>query len=271
MSNTTIHPTSIIMEGATLGNNITIGPFCTIGSKVVLHDNIKIKSHVVIEGDTTIGEYTEIFPFASIGCSPQDLKYEGEDSKLVIGKNVILRENVTVNIGTKNGGMITSIGDNCLIMACSHIAHDCIIGNNCILSNSVGVAGHVELGEHTIIGGLSGIQQFVKIGNNVMVGGMTGVREDVVPYAQVQGRPAILKGVNLIGLKRLDFPKKEIDAIRHTYKQLFKSEHKSTVFLERIEDIIEDYKDSEAVRNIVDFLKKSRIKPLCKPTSIQKT
>lgn len=257
-----IHPTSIINPKAIIGKNVSIGPFCIIGEQVVLGNNVKIHSHVLIDGNTIINENVKIFSFAAIGNHPQDLKYNGENSKLIIGKNTTIRENTSINTGTLGGGMVTTIGENCLIMSNCHIGHDSTIGNNCILATGTGLAGHVEIGESTVVGGMSGIQQFVKIGNNVMIGGMTAIREDIIPFGQVFGNPAILKGINLIGLKRLNFPKEEIQAIRKTFKELFNNDQKP--FSERIEFVSKEYLNSESVQRIITFLSNDRSRPLCK-------
>ena len=182
-----IHPSAIIDPAATIGESVHVGPFCVIGPDVSLGEGVKLHSHVVVEGRTHIGKGGEIFPFASIGHAPQDLKYKGEPSRLEIGDNCRIREHVTMNPGTEGGGMLTKVGDNCLFMASSHVAHDCKVGNNVIMANNATLAGHVEVGDFAIIGGLAAVQQFVRIGPHAMIGGMSGIVNDVIPYGMVAG------------------------------------------------------------------------------------
>jgi UDP-N-acetylglucosamine acyltransferase len=259
---TLIHPTAIINEGATLGKGVKIGAFCVIGKNVTLEDNITLHSHVVIEGNTYIGENTEIFPFASIGHIPQDLKFSGENSRLEIGKNNKIREHVTMNPGTIGGGMITKIGDNCLFMMSSHVAHDCIVGNNVILANNATIAGHVEVGDSAIIGGLSAIHQFVRIGHHAMIGGMSGIENDVIPYGQANGERATLSGLNLVGLKRRGVSREDIRSLRSAYKMLFSL---GGTLVERTENAAEIFKDNEAVMDLLDFIKHEGSRAICQP------
>ena len=197
-----VHPTAVVSSQSNIGNDVKIGPYCVIGPDVVIGDRVFLHSHVVIDGQTVIGEGTNIYPFASIGLVPQDLKYKGESSSLIIGARNQIREHVTMNPGTEGGGMKTVIGDDCLFMIGSHVAHDCIIGNHVILANNATLGGHVEVGDFAIIGGLSGIHQFVRIGAHAMVGGMSGVEQDLIPYGSAMGERAKLRGLNLIGLQR---------------------------------------------------------------------
>lgn len=216
-----IHPTAVIAEGATVGNNVRIGPYCVVGNEVTLAEGVVLYSHVVIDGNTTIGAQTEIFPFASIGHRPQDKKFFGEQSRLVIGARNVIREHVTMNPGTEGGGLITQVGDDCLFMASSHVAHDCRVGNQVILANNATLAGHVTVGDGAIIGGLSAIHQFVRIGAYAFIGGMSPVEKDVIPYGTVIGERATLEGLNLVGLKRRNVEREHIHALRHLFKQLF--------------------------------------------------
>lgn len=213
-----IHPTAIVSDKAQLGKNVEVGPYSVIGDNVKIGANSVIKSHVVIEGFTEIGEGNVIFPFAAIGQDPQDLKFAGEHSRIIIGDNNRIREHVTIHPGTKDGAMQTVIGNGCLIMVAVHVAHDCIIGNHVILANNVTLAGHVELGDHVVIGGLSALHQFVRVGHGAMIGGMSGVESDVIPYGTVMGERASLAGLNLIGMKRNNLPREEIHALRNFFK-----------------------------------------------------
>ncbi len=198
-----IHPTAIIEDGATLGEGVKVGPYCVVAATVSLGDNVELKSHVVVEGSTQIGAGTVIFPFAVIGSMTQDKKYkQGEPAKLVIGRNNVIREHVTMNPGHTEPHKMTKIGDNCLFMVASHVAHDCIVGDNVIMANNATLAGHVEVGDCAILGGLSAVRQFVRIGSYAMIGGMSGVEHDVIPYGTVMGERAKLSGLNIVGMKR---------------------------------------------------------------------
>ncbi|MBO9456828.1 acyl-ACP--UDP-N-acetylglucosamine O-acyltransferase [Paracoccus sp. R12_1] len=214
MAETHIHPTAVIEDGAQLGAGVRIGPFCVVGPQVRLDDGVELKSHVVVTGDTSIGAETTIFPFASIGEVPQDLKFRGEHVRLQIGARNRIREYVTINPGTEGGGGVTVIGDDGLFMAGSHVAHDCRIGNGVILVNNASVAGHCHLEEDVIIGGLSGVHQWVRIGRGAMIGAVTMVTADVIPYGLVQGPRGHLDGLNLVGLKRRGASRAEILALR---------------------------------------------------------
>ena len=209
MAETAIHPTAVIEPGAEIGTGVRIGPFCVVGSQVRLADRVELRSHVVVTGDTAIGDETVIFPFASIGEVPQDLKYRGEKVRLKIGARNRIREYVTMNPGTEGGGGVTRIGDDGLFMAGAHVAHDCRIGDRVILVNNASVAGHCVLEDDVIVGGLSGVHQFVRIGRGAMIGAVTMVTADVIPFGLVQGPRGHLDGLNLIGLKR-----REIAALR---------------------------------------------------------
>ena len=220
-----IHPTAIIDPKAKIGKNIEIGAFSIIGPKVKIGDNNIIKSNVIITGDTKIGDNNVFFPFAVIGEDPQDLKYQGEESQIIIGNNNKIREYVTIHPGTKDDNLITKIGNDCLFMISSHIAHDCLIGDNVIMANNATLAGHVHVGDHAVIGGLSAIHQFVKIGRFAMIGGMSGVEHNVLPFTTVMGERAKLSGLNLIGLKRGKIDRDSINAVRKFYKDLFQNDN----------------------------------------------
>ena len=258
-----IHKSSIISKETKLGSNVKIGPYCILGPNVQVGNNVKIYSHVNLDGYTIIGSDTQIFPFASIGTVPQDLKYKGEKSKLLIGSNNIIREYVTMNPGTKGGGLITKIGNNCLFMIGSHVAHDCFIGNNVIMANNATLAGHVCIDDFAILGGLSAVHQFVRIGKHAMVGGMSGVENDVIPYGSVMGDRAFLSGLNIIGLKRRGFSRNEIQDLRTVFRLIFSIEG---TISERLKDAGKMYKKNKVVMEIVNFIKlKNSSRAICKP------
>src|SRR5215469_15415020 len=216
-----IHPTAVVAPAARLAENVVIGPYCVVGENVTLGPRITLRSHAVVDGRTTIGEGTRLFPFASIGLEPQDLKYRGEKSELIIGRNNTIREYVTMNPGTEGGGMVTRVGDNCLFMAGAHVAHDCQIGNHVILVNHATLGGHVIIEDYAVLGGLSAVHQFVRIGRHAMIGGMSGVERDVIPYGQVMGERARLTGLNIIGMQRRGFSRDDINGLRNAYAYLF--------------------------------------------------
>lgn len=258
-----IHPTAIIEDGAKIGNNVEIGAYSIIGKNVSLGDGTIVKSHVVIEGITEIGKNNTIFQFASIGAVPQDLKFAGEPSKTIIGDNNKIREFTTIHTGTKHGIMETRIGNDCLIMAYCHIAHDCIIGNNVIFANAATLAGHVVVEDNVVLGGLSAIHQFVRIGKSAMIGGMSGVESDVIPYGVVMGERATLAGLNLVGLKRQNLEKTQINDLRSFYKKLFNKDEQS--FNDKISALAEEYRDSNLVNDVVRFLKSESSRSFCHP------
>ena len=261
-----IHSTAIISSKANIGKNVSIGPYCIINSNVRLGNNCKLKANVYIDGNTDIGENCIFYPFSSIGSNPQDLKYKGEKSRLKIGKNNIFREYVTLNPGTKGGGLLTKIGDNCLFMINSHVAHDCIIGNNVILVNNASLAGHVKVDDFAIIGALSGVHQFCRIGKHSMIGAMSGIDSDVIPYGTVVGNRAFLSGLNIIGLKRRGFNKNIIQDLKKAYGVLFIS-NEGTIS-ERIKEVSEDFHNNEPVMEIVEFLTQEKSRSICKPKNV---
>lgn len=248
MSN--IHPSAVIEDGAQIDPSAQVGPFCVIGSQVVLHADVVVKSHVVITGQTEVGAGTVIFSFAVIGEIPQDLKFKGEASRLVIGERNRIREHVTMNCGTEGGGGVTRVGDDGLFMAGCHIAHDAIIGNRVIVVNSAAVAGHCVLEDDVIIGGLSGIHQFVRIGQGAIVGAVTMVTNDVIPYGLVQAPRGDLDGLNLVGLKRAGVARADITALRAAFQMLAQGEG---TFYDRAHKLGEETQ-SDYVRQIVDFV-----------------
>ena len=257
-----IHPTAIIADGATLGADVTVGPYCVVGANVTLGDGVILYSHVVVDGLTKIGEKTEIFPFASIGHRPQDKKFNGEKTTLVIGARNVIREHVTMNPGTEGGGAVTRVGDDCLFMASSHVAHDCQVGNRVILANNATLAGHVTVGDFAIIGGLSAVHQFVRIGAHAFIGGMSGVEKDVIPFGTVKGERASLDGLNLIGLKRSNIERTRIHALRHVFKELFMSD--VGTLSERAELLQKTYGEPEA-KMLLDFVLGATDRAFCTP------
>jgi UDP-N-acetylglucosamine acyltransferase len=260
----TVHPTAIVHPKASLGQGVAIGPYCVIGPDVVLGDRVQLLSHVVIDGRTTIGGDTVVFPFASLGQIPQDLKYKGEPATLEIGARNRIRENVTMNIGTEGGGMVTRVGDDGLFMAGSHVAHDCILGNCIIMANNATLGGHVVLGDFVIIGGNSAVHQFVRVGMHVMVGGMTGVDQDVIPFGMVTGDRASLSGLNLIGMERRGVPREDIQEVRSAYKLMFGSDG---TLAERMEEAAKAFPANRYVRQIVEFACAKSSRGLCQPAA----
>ncbi|WP_306147033.1 MULTISPECIES: acyl-ACP--UDP-N-acetylglucosamine O-acyltransferase [unclassified Roseibium] len=258
-----IHPTAIIEDGATIGVGVRIGPYCVIGSQVTLGDNVELKSHVALAGDTTIGAGTAIFPFASVGHQAQDLKFRGEAATLKIGEGCIIREGVTINPGTEGGGLSTTIGNNCAFLANSHVGHDSHLGDRVILSNNVMIAGHVTVGSNVIFGGGSAVIQFTRIGDNAFVGGMAGLENDLIPFGMVTGNRANLGGLNLIGLKRANFPREQIHALRAAYKALFESNEGT--LRTRAEAIAETTQDQPLVKKVTDFILEEEDRRFCTP------
>jgi UDP-N-acetylglucosamine acyltransferase len=252
---TNVHPTAIVDPIAQLGENVKIGPYCIVGPGVSLGDGCELKPHVVIEGQVEIGSNNRIFSFAAIGQDPQDLKYEGEKSLIRIGDDNRIREHCTIHPGTKGGGMITKIGNRNLLMVNTHIAHDCTIGDNCVLANNVTIGGHVEIGDYAVIGGLSAVHQKVKIGKHAMIGGLTAIVKDVIPYGvAVETRDVSLEGINVLGIGRRGFSKKDIGNLRNFYKDVFCSE--SSNLFELVEYFKGKYADSNVVLEVVEFLSK---------------
>lgn len=257
-----IHPTAVIGAGARVGTNVKIGPYSVVGENVVLGDNIELVSHVVVAGRTTIGAGTRIFPFSSIGHQPQDLKYKGEPSTLTIGTNCVIRENVTINPGTAAGNMTTKVGDNVLIMASAHVAHDCVVGNDVVLANYVGLAGHSIIGDYVRFGGMCAVHQFVRIGAHAFIGAQSMIDGDVIPYGMAVGNRARLAGLNLVGLKRRGFDRESIHTLRAAYRMIFSSEG---TLRERVDDAAELFKDEALVQDVVSFISTASDRPLCLP------
>jgi UDP-N-acetylglucosamine acyltransferase len=259
-----VHPTAIVDSAAELGDGVEIGPYCCVGGAVRLADGVALRSHVVVDGRTAIGPRTEIYPFASIGLSPQDMKFRGELSELVVGADNTIREYVTMNPGTEGGGMVTRVGDNCLFMVGAHVAHDCQVGDHVIMANNATFAGHVTVGDHAIFGGLSAVHQFVRIGAHAMIGGVTTVRNDVIPYGSVIGDRSRLAGLNLVGLKRRGFSKQQLHSIRAAFRLLFVTPDEGTVE-ERLEAVAGQFGDDAAVMKIVKFMRADSSRGLTRP------
>jgi UDP-N-acetylglucosamine acyltransferase len=257
-----IHPTAIVAAGAMLAEDVAVGPYCVIGENVTLGAGVTLSSHAVVDGHTTIGAGTRVFPFASIGLEPQDLKYRGENSSLVIGRNNTIREYVTMNPGTEGGGMVTRIGDNCLFMVGAHIAHDCQIGNYVIMANNATLAGHVTVEEYAVLGGLCAVHQYVRIGKHAMIGGMSGVERDVIPYGQVIGDRARLCGLNIIGMQRRGFSREEIQGLRNAYQVLFSSDG---TLSDRVNETAERFIGIGPVDDIIEFIRADSTRAICQP------
>ena len=256
-----IHKTAIIDSNAKISSNVEIGPYTIIGPHVEIDDDVVIQSHVNITGHTIIGKNNRIYPMASVGSDPQDLKYKSEKTTLMIGDNNTIREHVTINTGTIQGGGITKVGNNNLIMIGAHIAHDCIIGNNIVMSNNSAAAGHAKIEDFVIIGAKCGIQQFTRIGKMAMIGGMTGVSRDVIPYGLSTGNRNFLDGINVIGLRRDKVQNKEIIGLTEAYKEIFKSKNLS----ENLSKLNGKFKDNVLVKEVLEFINKDKKRPICTP------
>ena len=254
---------SNIDKKAKISTTAKIGPYVVIGPEVEIGENVEIHSHVHISGNTKIGDGTVIFPFASLGTIPQDLKFKGENSKLEIGKNNKIREYVTINPGTEGGGGLTKIGNNCLFMISSHVAHDCYVGNNVIIANNVPLGGHVTIEDNVVIGGNSAVQQFTRIGQMAMIGGMTGVLHDVIPYGLSTGNRNTLNGLNLIGLRRAKIDNKDILGLSQAYKDIFATKN----LTENISKLNGEFKENTLVKNIIEFITKDKKRSICTPFS----
>jgi len=259
---TAIHPTALVAEGAQLGDEVSIGPYCLVGPDVRLGDRVRLISHVVIAGRTWLGAGCSVYPFASIGHAPQDLKYKGEKTTLEIGERTVIREHVTMSPGTSGGGGGTRVGSDCLFMVASHLGHDCQVGDHVVLANCATVGGHVEIGNHAILGGLSAVHQYVRIGAHAMVGGMSGVEHDVIPYGLVTGNRAVLQGLNIVGLKRRNFPRDSIKALRASYDYLFAD---VDTLKQRAENLSPALLSDPLVKSLVVFLGAESNRSLCVP------
>ena len=258
-----IHKTSIIDSKAKIADNVEIGPYCVIGPRVEIKSNTIIYSHVNISGKTIIGQRNKIYPISSIGNHPQDLKYNNEETELIIGDDNTIREHVTINPGTVGGGGKTIIGNECLFMISSHVAHDCVVGNNVIIANNVPLGGHAILEDNVVIGGNSAVQQFTRIGKMAMIGGMTGVLHDVIPYGLSTGNRNSLQGLNLIGLRRAKFENKDILGLSEAYKKIFVSKNIN----ENISKLNGSFQNNPLIKNVIEFITKDKKRSICTPFS----
>ena len=258
-----IHKTAIIDSKAKLHKNVKVGPYSVIGANVEIDENTEVQSHVSIVGNTKIGKNNKIYPFASIGNDPQDLKFQGERTKLEIGNNNKIREYVTINPGTTGGGGKTKIGNNCLFMVSAHIAHDCFVGDHVIFANNVPLGGHVYIENNVIIGGNSAVQQFTRVGRSAMIGGMCGVVRDIIPYGIAHGNRSKLEGLNLIGLRRKNIPNKDIMILNNAYKEIFKNEN----LTENLNNLNAELRKHELVSEVLNFIEKDKKRPICTPFS----
>ncbi|MEM9138804.1 MAG: acyl-ACP--UDP-N-acetylglucosamine O-acyltransferase [Pseudomonadota bacterium] len=258
----TIHPTAIVEDGAVLGADVKIGAYCIVGPHVTLGDGVELISHAVVTGHTQVGARSRIWPFASVGHQPQDLKFSGEESYLEIGEDTMIREHATLNPGTTGGGLYTRVGNNCLFMMGTHVGHDCQVGSNVIMANNATLAGHVEIGDFAILGGLSAVQQFTRIGHQVMVGGMSGVENDVIPFGSVLGNRASLGGLNLIGLKRRGFDRQTIHALREAYRLMFFGEG---TLSDRAAEVAEKFAGVQPVDEMTSFVLADPGRSFCTP------
>ena len=256
-----IHKTAIVDPKAKISSSVNVGPYSIIGPNVEIGEDTDINSHVSIAGHTKIGKKNKIYPFSSIGNNPQDLKYNGEKSYLEIGDSNTIREYVSINPGTDGGWGLTKIGNNCLFMVSSHVAHDCVIGDNVVAVNNVAIGGHVQIEDNAIIGGNSAIHQYIRIGKFAMIGGICAVIRDVIPYGLVHGNRSVLQGINLIGLRRKNIPNQEIALLSKAYKEIFKSENLS----ENLKNLSEEFKENDLVKEILKFIQKDKKRPICTP------
>ena len=262
MGEMTAHPTAVIEAGARLGAGVKIGPYCVVGAEVELGDGVELVSHAVVTGRTAVGARTRIFPFASIGHQPQDLKYKGEPSTLSIGEDCIIREGVTINPGTEGGGMVTTVGARCAFLANSHVGHDCRVGNSVVFSNNVMLAGHCTVGDFAILGGGAAVIQFARVGTHAFLGGMSGLENDLIPYGMALGNRAHLSGLNIIGLQRRGFSRGDIHDLRRAYRLLFADEG---TLIERMDDVAQEFAAHTIVQEILEFIRAGGKRSLCTP------
>jgi len=265
---TKIHPSAVVDRGAQIHDSVEVGPFCVVGPNVVLGENVKLINHVCVDGRTTVGKGTIVYPFASLGQPPQSLAYKGEDTELVIGENNIIREHVTMNPGTAQGTGVTRVGNGCMFMADSHVAHDCNVGSSCVFANNAMVGGHVFIEDYVWLGGGAAVHQFSRIGKHAFVGGMAGLEGDLIPYGSVMGNRAYLAGLNLVGLKRRGFTREQIHELRNAYRLMFAQEG---TFQERLADVAELFASNAEVMDIVNFVRAGGSRPLCMPIRESRT
>jgi UDP-N-acetylglucosamine acyltransferase len=252
MSTGMIDPTARIESGAAIGRDVSIGPYCTVGSSVTIGDGCRLIGHVHLTGHTQIGARTVIYPFASLGTPPQSVKYRGGPTRLVIGPDCDIREAVTMNTGTEDGGGLTQVGEKCFVMVGCHVAHDCKVGNNVTFSNNVTLAGHVTVGDNVVFGGLSAVLQFTRIGEGAMIAGLSGIRADVIPWAIATGQHAHLAGLNVVGMRRRGWSKADIHQVRAAYETLFFG---SGEFRTRLDRVAAEYGGVPSIAKIIEFIK----------------
>ncbi|MDF1607339.1 acyl-ACP--UDP-N-acetylglucosamine O-acyltransferase [Hoeflea sp. YIM 152468] len=262
-----IHPSAVVEDGAILGYNVEIGPFCHVGAKVRLGDHVQLMSHVVVQGSTTIGEKTVVFPQAVLGCAPQNIHYKGEDTELIIGRSCTIREGVTMHPGMPASGGKTTVGDHSMFLAYSHVAHDCHVGDHVILSNNVMLAGHVSIGDRVIMGGGAAVHQFARIGHHAFIGGLAAVNNDVIPYGMLNGNPGVLMGLNIIGMQRAGFDKPAIHAVRRAFKAIFDN---STPIRDNIARVRDQADKNAAVDDIIAFIDAESERALSSPARGQR-
>jgi UDP-N-acetylglucosamine acyltransferase len=263
-----IDSTARVADGARLADDVEVGPYCVIGSQVELRSGVRLLSHVNLAGITVIGERTEIYPFASLGTPPQSFGYGGEPTQLVIGPDCCIRESVTMNTGTAQGGGVTEVGARGYFMPYCHVAHDCRIGSDVVFANSATLGGHCTIGDHVNIGGLTAVHQFTRIGAHAMISGITGLRGDVIPFGLAAGAFARLSGINVTGMRRRKFPRESIRAVRNAYRVLFFSDG---LLAQRLEAVEAQFGNDEAVAQIVRFVRQGNNRPLCHPSRLDET
>jgi len=259
---TEVHPSAVVDPRAELAADVHVGPLCVVGPNVRLERGVRLESHVVVTGRTTVGEECRVFSFSCLGHRPQDMKYAGEDTELVIGRNNQIREHVTMHPGTAGGGGITRVGDDGLYMAAIHVAHDCTIGDGVIMANNATLGGHVEIQDQAFLGGVCAVHQFVRIGRQAMIGGLAGVENDVIPYGTVLGNRAYLNGLNIVGMRRRGVTRDEVNSLRTAYRLLFAPEG---AFAERLAEVAEQFADHPRVMEIVRFIRSSDQRAICMP------
>ncbi len=260
---TEIHPSAVVEEGARLGENVHVGPFCVVGPEVELGEGVVLDGHCVVTGRTELGAGCRVYPFASVGTTPQDMKYAGEPSRLTVGARTTIREHVTLNPGTRGGGMHTRVGADCLLMVGVHVAHDCTVGDGVIMANQATLGGHVTVEDGAVLGGITAVHQFVRIGSGAMIGGMTGVEHDVIPFGMAMGNRARLQGLNIVGLRRRNVAHSAIQTLRQAYNELFCGT--AGTFQQRLAGVAERYGDDPRVAQVLAFLRADASRPLCQP------
>ena len=257
-----IHPLACVDPAAAIADDAEVGPYCIVGPEVTLATGCRLIAHVHVAGRTSIGERTVVHPFAALGGPPQSVVYRGEPTALVIGSDCIIREGVTMSLGTAQGGGVTSVGDNCFVMANAHVGHDSRVGNHVTFANGATLGGHCQIGDHAFLGGLCAIHQFGRVGEHALISGVAGVRDDVIPYGLALGSIARLGGLNVVGMRRRGMSKNDIAKVRAAFHELFADEG---VFADRVKTVAERYGDHQAVAAIIRFIRADARRPLCRP------